>query len=63
MILSYNISIHQISRKNEAKPYQCILDQKAKLISFKVESLAQLNVWGNVKKLVIVKLSVKHKVK
>ena len=31
--------------------------------SFKVKSLAQLNVWCNVKNLVIVKLSVKHKAK
>ena len=61
--------------KNKPEPYQCISDQRAKLTTFliwprgtlenifKVESFAQLNIWGNVKKLVIVKLSVKHKVK
>ena len=31
---NYNLSTHQISCKNKAKPYQYILDQKAKLITF-----------------------------
>ena len=56
--LNHNIPIHQMSCKNKAKPYQCIANQKAKLITFfiwppgilenifKVKSLAQLNVWG-----------------
>ena len=58
MTYLHNISICQISCTNKAKPYQYMLDQKAKLITFfiwprgtlenifKVESLAQLNVWG-----------------
>ena len=56
--MNYNISIRHISFKNKANPYQYILDQKAKLITFfigprgtlenifKVESLAQLHFWG-----------------
>ena len=54
----YNISIYQTAWKNKAKPYQCISNHKAKLITFfnlpggtleiifKVNILAHLKVGG-----------------
>ena len=54
-------SIYQTACKNKVKPYQCKSNHKAKFITFfiwpwrtsenvfKVESLAHVKIWGNVR--------------